>query len=546
MQPVLRPPAGAVILTGFMGTGKSVVAELLSRRWGLGSIDTDALVEEQVGASIAEIFATRGEQHFRDLETEILTQLAGQRGLIVSTGGGMLLREDNVALLRRMGPIICLHASAETIMQRTAASDQRPLLNGPDPQTEIRQLLAEREAAYQQADYHIATDELSVEQAAEAVAEAMRADPRGCLLAPEPVEIPVELGDDSYTIHIGKGLLDAVGDIAAPDQRGQRAAVITDDNLEELYASAVAQSLERAGWDVALFAVPSGEGSKTLAAAGQLCEQLAEAGLDRSGVAFAVGGGMVGDLAGFVAAVFMRGLEFVQVPTTLLAQVDASVGGKVAVDLPRGKNLVGAFHQPQAVIIDSNTLETLPERQLCSGLAEVIKHAAIADAQMFSYLEQRLQEVMAHDRASLKYLLARNCQIKAEVVAADPHEQGQRAVLNFGHTVGHALERAAPQWQLSHGEAVAVGMVAESEVAVEKELSEPDVLERLRRLVTQAGLQPDLTGIDPQQAWTAMSADKKLRGGRLRLPVVPRIGEVVLTDQIQLTDLQEAIERLLG
>ncbi|MCK4323756.1 MAG: 3-dehydroquinate synthase [Armatimonadetes bacterium] len=546
MQPVLRPPADAIILTGFMGTGKSVVAKLLSRRWGLRSIDTDAMLEKQVGASIAEIFATRGEQHFRDLETQVLTQLAGQHGLIVSTGGGILLREDNVELLRQMGPVICLHASAETIMQRTAASSERPLLNRPDPQTDIQQLLAERDAAYQQADYHVATDELSVEQAAEAVAEAMRADPRGCLLAPEPVEIPVELGDDSYTIHIGNGLLEAVGEIAAPDQAGHRAAVITDDNLEELYASAVAESLERAGWDVALFVVPSGEGSKTLASAGQLCEQLAEAGLDRSGVVFAVGGGMVGDLAGFVAAVYMRGIPFIQVPTTLLAQVDASVGGKVAVDLPRAKNLVGAFHQPQAVIVDIETLSTLSGGQFQSGLAEVIKHAAIADAEMFSYLAENLEQVIGRDPASLKYLLARNCQIKAEVVTADPHEQGQRAVLNFGHTIGHALERAAPQWQLSHGEAVAVGMVAESEVAVKKALSEPDVPERLRRLVTQAGLQPDLTGIDPQQAGTAMSADKKLRGGRLRLPVVPRIGQVILTDQIQLADLQEAIERLLG
>ncbi len=545
MTHALRPPVGAIILTGFMGTGKSAVAELLSRRWGLETVDTDAMIKEQVGASIAEIFATRGEQHFRDLETDILTQLAEQRGLIISTGGGMLLREHNVELLRQMGPIICLHASAETIMERTAASSERPLLNKPDPQTEIQQLLAERDAAYQQADYHIATDELSVEQAAEAVAEAMRADPRGCLLAPEPVEIPVELGDDSYTIHIGKGLLEAVGEIAAPDQRGQRAALITDDNLVELYGSVVAESLERVGWDVALFAVPSGEGSKTLATAGQLCDQLAEAGFDRSSVVFAVGGGMVGDLAGFVAAVFMRGLEFVQVPTTLLAQVDASVGGKVAVDLPRAKNLVGAFHQPRAVIIDTNTLETLPERQLCSGLAEVIKHAAIADEAMFGYLEENLERLEKRDPVCLKYVLARNCQIKAEVVAADPHEQGQRAVLNFGHTIGHALERAAPQWQLSHGEAIAVGMVAESEVAVEKELSEPDVVERLRRLITQAGLQPDLAGIDPQQAGTAMSADKKLRGGRLRLPVVPRIGQVVLTDQIQLTDLREALVRLL-
>jgi len=273
---------------------------------------------------------------------------------------------------------------------------------------------------------------------------------------------------------------------------------------------------------------------------------LAEAGFDRSSVVFAVGGGMVGDLAGFVAAVFMRRVEFVQVPTTLLAQVDASVGGKVAVDLPRAKNLVGAFHQPRVVIVDIETLSTLADSQLQSGLGEVVKHAAIADAEMFSYLEENLEQVMARDPVSLKYLLARNCQIKAGVVTADPQEHCRRAVLNFGHTIGHAVERAAPQWQLSHGEAVAVGMVAESEVAVEKKLSEPDVLERLRRLVTHAGLQPDLSGIDPQQAWTAMSADKKLRGGRLRLPVVPRIGQVVLTDQIQLTDLQEAIERLLG
>ncbi len=546
MTCALRPPAGAIILTGFMGTGKSVVAELLSRRWGLMSVDTDAMIEEQVGTSIAEIFATRGEQYFRDMETETLTQLAGQRGLIISTGGGILLREDNVELLRQMGLIICLHASAETIMARTAAGDERPLLNRPDAAREIRRLLAEREAAYQQADYHIATDEVSVEQVADGVEDVVRADPRGHLLTPGPVEIPIELGDDSYTIHIGKGLLAAVGEIVAPKQPGRRAALITDDNVEELYASVVAESLERAGWDAHLFAVPSGERSKTLATAGQLCEQLAEAGFDRSSVVFAVGGGMVGDLAGFVAAVFMRGVEFVQVPTTLLAQVDASIGGKVAVDLRQAKNLVGAFHQPRAVIVDIETLSTLADSQLQSGLGEVIKHAAIADAEMFSYLEENLEQVMARDPVSLKYLLARNCQIKAEVVVADPHEQGQRAVLNFGHTIGHAVERAAPQWQLSHGKAVAVGMIAESEVAVEKKLSEPDVVERLRRLVTHAGLQPDLSGVDAQHAWAAMSADKKLRGGRLRLPIAPQIGQVILTDQIQLTDLQEAIERLLG
>jgi len=546
LVPALRPPAAAIILAGFMGTGKSAVAELLSRRWGLSSADTDAMIEEQVGTSVAEIFATRGEPHFRDLETTVLRQLATEDDLVVSTGGGILLREQNVELLRQMGPIICLYASAETIIQRTAASDERPLLNRPDAAAEIRRLLAERDEAYRQADYHITTDELTPQQVTDAVEETVRADPRGLFLVPGPVEIPVELGEDSYTIHIGEGLLDAVGTIVAPDQAGQRAAVITDDNLEELYASVVARSLEEAGWEVCSLAVPSGEGSKTLATAGQLCEQLAEAGLDRGSAVFAVGGGMVGDLAGFVAAVYMRGLDFVQVPTTLLAQVDASVGGKVAVDLPQAKNLVGAFHQPRAVIIDTNTLRTLPDKQLCSGLGEVIKHAAIADEAMFGYLEENLGRLREGNAASLKYVLARNCQIKTEVVAADPYEQGQRVVLNFGHTIGHALERAAPQWQLSHGEAVAVGMVAESEIAVQKGLSEASVAERLQQLTAQAGLQPDLSEVDLQQARAAMSVDKKVRDRRLQLPVVPRVGQVVLTDQIQLADLGAALEQLLA
>ncbi len=546
MLPTLRPPAAAIILAGFMGTGKSVLAELLSQRLGLSSVDTDAMIQEQAGTSVGEIFATRGEPYFRDLETAVLCQLATEDGLVISTGGGVLLREQNVELLRQMGPIICLHASAETIMERTAASDERPLLNRSDAADEIRRLLAERDEAYRQADYHITTDGLTPQQVMDAVEETVTGDARGLFLSPEPVEIPVELGEDSYTIHIGAGLLDAVGTIVGPDEAGQQAAVITDDNLEKLYAPVVARSLEEAGWEVCSLAVPSGEGSKTLATAGQLCEQLAEAGLDRGSVVFAVGGGMVGDLAGFVAAVYMRGIRFIQVPTSLLAQVDASVGGKVAVDLPRGKNLVGAFHQPQAVIIDTNTLQTLEDRQLRSGLGEVIKHAAIADEAMFGYLEENLGRLRKGDAVSLKYVLARNCQIKAEVVAADPHEQGRRAVLNFGHTIGHALERAAPRWQLSHGEAVAAGMVAESKVAAEKGLSDASVVQRLQQLTAQVGLQPDLSEVDLQQARAAMSVDKKVRGQRLRLPVVPRIGEVTLTDQIRLADLRAALEQLLA
>ncbi len=545
MPHAFRPPANAVVLAGFMGTGKSTVAQLLAERWELANVDTDTLIAERVGTSIAELFATQGEEHFRNLETEILAELSNQEGLVISTGGGILLRSQNVEMLQAMGPIICLHASPQVILARTADSDERPLLNKPDPQGEIRRLLAEREQAYGRADYHIITDELSSEQVAERVQELVAADPRAVFVTQLPVQLPVALEEDSYTIHIGEGLLEATGTILPPDESGQQAAVITDAKVTELYAPAVTASLSRAGWDVRLLTVPAGEASKTLATAGQLCEQLAEAGLDRGSVIFALGGGMIGDIAGFVAAVYMRGIEFVQVPTSLLAQVDASVGGKVAVDLPRAKNLVGAFHQPRAVVVDSRTLDTLPDDELQSGLAEVIKHAAIADAEMFAYLESNLERIMNRDRTALKYLLARNCQIKAEVASADPHEQGWRVVLNFGHTVGHGLERAASQWQLSHGDAVAAGMIAESQIAVEKGLAEPAVVERLSRLVEQAGLQPDLSEVDFDGAWAALSSDKKIRQGQVTLPVVPQIGRVEVTDQVKLSDLRGALVRLL-
>jgi 3-dehydroquinate synthase len=290
--------------------------------------------------------------------------------------------------------------------------------------------------------------------------------------------------------------------------------------------------------------VGSGEASKTLASAEQLCQGMADVELDREAVVFALGGGMIGDLAGFVASVYMRGIALVQVPTSLLAQVDASVGGKVAVDLPRAKNLVGAFHQPRAVLIDLSTLDSLPDEQMRAGLGEAIKHAAIADERMFAYLEGNLDSVIKRDRVALKYVLARNCQIKAAVVAADPQEQDWRAVLNFGHTIGHAVERAALDWRLAHGQAVAVGMIGESRVAVERGLAEPEVVERLGRLCRQAGLLDDIGVINPEQAWAAMAADKKIRLGRLRLPVVPRIGQVTLTEEVQLADLRRALESL--
>ena len=540
-----QPPPQAIILTGFMGTGKSQVGRLLAQWWGLKLVETDAVIERQEGASIAQIFAQHGEAYFRDLETAILRDILSEERLVISTGGGILLRPENLQLLRCAGPIICLQASPETILARTSPTADRPLLNKPEPLAEIKGLLAARAEAYQQADYHLDTDDLTAEQVASCCQDLLADHPRAVFFLPRLVQVKVDLGPESYLIHIGENLLAAVGELVPPANRGRRAGIITSQNLTSLYGEAAEDSLGAAGWEVSLFEVPDGEASKSLAQAEQLYGTLLAADFDRTSTIFALGGGVVGDLAGFVAATFMRGIHYVHLPTSLLAQADASVGGKVAVNLPAGKNLAGAFHQPRAVIIDIQSLQTLPERQLRCGLAEIIKHATIADAEMFGYLETNLASILAGEAVALKYLIARNCQIKARVVSQDPQERGHRAVLNYGHTIGHALERAATQWDLSHGEAVGLGMIAESRLAAEVGLAEQETALRLHELIKQAGLPTKATGIDLQQASAALSVDKKIAQNQLRLPVVPCIGQVRITEDVKLATLQQALTSLV-
>jgi len=363
--------------------------------------------------------------------------------------------------------------------------------------------------------------------------------------AVEPLVVRVDLACGGYDIVVGPGLLSSLGELARVVGAGQ-GLLVADDTVAGLYGEVALQSLREAGCRVCLATVPPGEDSKTLAQAERLYEACLTAGLDRGSTIFALGGGVVGDLAGFVAGTFMRGIRFVQAPTTLLAQVDASVGGKTAVDLPQAKNVVGVFHQPALVVADTEALETLPEREFRGGLAEVVKHAAIADVEMFAYLQAQSAEVLARAPYVLRALVARNCQIKAEVVRADPRESGLRAVLNYGHTIGHALERAAATWDLRHGEAVAHGMVAEARVAEELGVAGPGLAKQLTTLLAALGLATDRPRVEASRALTALRHDKKLESGRLRLPLVPRPGEVVLRDDVALEVLGAALTETLG
>jgi 3-dehydroquinate synthase len=537
----LEQPASAIVITGFMGTGKSVVGQLVAEMLGLEWVDTDELVERGAGVAISVIFEREGEERFRELESQALREALGTTGRVVSTGGGIMLREENRALMQAAGPIICLTASPDVILKRTSSAQTRPLLRCADPREAIRNLMSAREESYAEADYHLDTSSLTVQQVAEQVVDMMRDDPGARYHADTPLAIDVRVPGSEYRITVGRGLLERAGELCPPSAAGVRGVVVSCEPVAELYGERVLEGLRGAGWEVALVTVPDGEASKALETYGRVCEEMASAGVDRGGCVFALGGGVIGDLAGFAAATYMRGIDLVHLPTTLLAQVDSSIGGKTAVDLSAGKNLVGAFHQPRAVITDVATLTSLPAAEFRSGLGEAIKHACCFDEDLFEFMLERRADILSMEPALLEYRVARNGQIKAGIVEQDPQEKGVRAVLNYGHTVGHALERAAGEWELRHGEVVAAGIVAEARIAEWMGLGDAETTRRQTDLLTAYGLPTRVEGVDMQRAVEALRRDKKIVAGKLRVPLVPSIGSFEIVEDVPL----EIVERAL-
>ena len=334
--------------------------------------------------------------------------------------------------------------------------------------------------------------------------------------------IQVALGERAYPIVIGRGLLGGGFDLAA-HVAGADCLVVSNDTVAPLYLERLREGL--AGKEVESIALPDGEAHKTLATMQSILDRLVAMGANRDTTVIALGGGVVGDIAGFAAASYMRGVDFIQVPTTLLAQVDSSVGGKTGVNHPQGKNLIGAFHQPRLVVIDTDTLNTLPDRELHAGLAEVIKHGAICDPTYFAWLEANMPALLARDPAALAQAIGRSCEIKAEVVAADEREGGRRATLNFGHTFGHAIERCQGYGEWLHGEAVAAGMIMAARLSG---LDAADI-DRLTRLVAAAGLPVEPPAIAAAEWRAAMGLDKKVQGKRLRFVLLKSLGECYVT-----------------
>jgi len=358
--------------------------------------------------------------------------------------------------------------------------------------------------------------------------------------------VNVPLGARSYGIKIGPGLLSDLGRYCAELKLGARGAVISDRNVAPNFARSAQLSLKKAGFESVLITVPAGETAKSLKVVEHCYDALAKHRLERKSFIVALGGGVVGDLAGFVAATYLRGIAFVQVPTTLLAQVDSSVGGKVGVNLKAGKNLVGAFHQPKLVLCDIDALRTLPLRELRAGLAEVIKYGIIYDAALFARLEHDLPKLLKRDPDTLADVIARCCEIKADVVGQDETESGLRAILNFGHTIGHAIENISGYGKYLHGEAISIGQVAAARISTALLGFESNDAERIRKLFLNAGLpaQIKLSAAQRKKLFAAMRLDKKVSAGEIKFVLAKKIGEVVWGRKIPESAVHEALNFL--
>jgi 3-dehydroquinate synthase len=522
-----------IVLTGFSTTGKSTAGRLAADRLGFTFVDTDALIEERAGQRIAELFANDGEERFRDLESEVLHEALAGRRRVIATGGGAVLRPANREAIRRQALVVCLEARPETIVTRLRSNPEevRPLLAGDDPAGRVGALKWERAPLYAEADWTIQTDLLTAEGVAAEIVRAWNLLRHRFGKLEGEARAVVTAGGTSYPIYAGAGNLAQLGARIAEWARGAT-WVLADARAAELHGDRAVASLREAGLAAALRVIPSGEESKSLAVAGDLYRWLAANRAERRDTIVALGGGVTGDLAGFVAATYLRGLSLVQVPTTLLAMTDSAIGGKTGVNLPEGKNLVGAFHQPQLVLADVEVLRTLPEREYRAGWAETIKHALIRDPALLDFLEAHAESLLARNREALVEAVGRSMAVKAEVVSMDEREDGIRMILNYGHTAGHALEAAGNYQALLHGEAVTIGMAVAAAIGVGLGLTPPALRERQNTLIERFGLPLRAPALPFERTLAALALDKKVRGKRNRWILLEAAGKTTVRDDV--------------
>ena len=535
----------SLVLVGMMGAGKTSVGKRVAQRLRLPFADADHEIEAAAGMTIPEIFAQHGEAYFRDGERRVVARLLGEGPRVLATGGGAFMNPSTRQTIAARGVSVWLKADFDVLMRRVRRRSNRPLLQTPDPEGTMRRLIEQRYPTYGLADVTVKSRDMPHEAVTDlvlaAIAEKLGVTEEDLERAMAPQEGEIEAGDRrrlrvaldrrAYDIVIGRDLIAGAGERIAELAPGAACAIVTDENVARLHLPALEKSLDAVGVRHARVIVPAGEASKSYERWAQVCDAVIAAKMERGDLVVALGGGVVGDLAGYAASAVRRGMRFVQIPTSLLAQVDSSVGGKTGINSPHGKNLIGAFHQPSLVLADTGALDTLPEREFRAGYAEVVKYGLIDDLAFFEWLERHWRDVFAGGPARAE-AIRKSCASKAAVVARDETEQGDRALLNLGHTFGHAFERLTKYdgARLVHGEAVAVGVACAFRFSQSQGLCPGQDVQRLDAHFKAVGLPTRMQDIP---GWTgtasevldAMFQDKKVSRGRLTFILARGIGK---------------------
>jgi 3-dehydroquinate synthase len=533
-----------------MGTGKSEVGKLLARELSIGFIDTDEEIEKRSGTSIPDIFRNKGEEYFRHLETKELERVINLAdNLVVATGGGIVISSYNRKIIKEQTIPILLKASPEVIYERVKDSN-RPLLEVVNPLDKIKKLLNERSLYYNEFELQIETDHREPEEIVREITgiinELNRFVKGRVTMEPRKLVIDIKEKRKQYPILIGCNIINQLAQKVTEIYNGDKILIVTDDNVRELYGEKVFSNLTSKGYEVSLFSIIPGEKSKSYQSLLKGHDILVENNFKRNNLIIALGGGVVGDLAGFMAATYMRGIPFIQIPTTLLSQVDSSVGGKTAINHDAGKNLIGAFYQPLMVLIDPGFLKTLPVRELKTGLVEVIKHGFIADPEMVEFLLENREDIYRINEQALTYLIENSCKIKSAIVSKDEKEKGQRALLNFGHTIGHALEAVTAYQRYNHGEAVAIGMVGAARLSKELGYLSAGELAIIEKTISLYNL--PLTyqyGEKVAEVFERLFFDKKVRDKTVRWVLLDKIGQAFIEEGIEYSLVNKVLEGLV-
>lgn len=537
---------GNIFLIGMMGAGKTTIGKALAEHMDMAFIDSDHEIQSRTGVKIPVIFEIEGEIGFRKREKDVIHDLVQQPNIILATGGGAILNQENREALKQHGTVIYLRTNVHDLYQRTRHDKNRPLLqNTENAEATLAALYEERDPLYRQ------TAHLVIESGKQNVRALVRKIIHH-LTTPQPsthhtttmqtisVDFKPSQEKNNYPIYIDQHILENT-ELITSHLTQKRVAVVSNTTVAPLYLDKLTAALKKQAISVIPIIIPDGEKYKNWETLNFIYDTLLEHRCERNTAILALGGGVVGDLTGFAAASYLRGVPFIQIPTTLLAQVDSSVGGKTGINHPLGKNMLGAFYQPKLVLADITTLNTLPDRELRAGIAEVIKYGLIRDVAFFDWLEKNMAQLVARDPQVLSEAIRRSCENKAEIVAADEKEKGVRALLNLGHTFGHAIENGMGYGIWLHGEAVAAGTILAAELSQRLQFISKTDVQRIRHIFTQAGLPVDAPKMPPEKYLQLMSLDKKVEAGQIRFVLLNRIGEAAVHADIPTETVTEVL-----